>query len=107
MQGPDGPDQSGIPTLLPLPAKEAFKAFADNNLQISDESESQIDSLLYQLEYVPLALRLSAQHVKQIPLEELLSMWEKDKTSILTEPSKPGRLTSVSFSTNLSLQILE
>ncbi|THU91183.1 hypothetical protein K435DRAFT_841125 [Dendrothele bispora CBS 962.96] len=116
MRGSDGPgdipwerlgDQSGIPTLSPLPAKEAFKAFASNKLQISDDFESQIDSLLYKLEYVPLAIRLSAQHVKQIPLEELLSMWEKDKTSILTEPTKPGRLTSVSFSIDLSLQIFK
>ncbi|THU85322.1 TPR-like protein [Dendrothele bispora CBS 962.96] len=116
MRGPDGPgdiawkrlgDQSGIPTLLPVSAKEAFKAFAGNKLQSSDDSESQIDSLLYQLEYVPLAIRLSAQHVKQIPLEELLSMWETDKTSILTEPTKPGRLTSVSFSIDLSLQIFK
>ncbi|THU84259.1 TPR-like protein [Dendrothele bispora CBS 962.96] len=112
MRGPDGPgdipwerlgDQSGIPTLLPLPAKEAFKAFA--KLQSSDDSESQIDSLLYQLEYVPLAIRLSAQHVKKIPLEALIKMWEKDKTSVLTEGRVPGRLTSVSFSIDLSIQI--
>ncbi|THU76800.1 TPR-like protein [Dendrothele bispora CBS 962.96] len=114
MRGPDGPgdipweklgDQSGIPTLLPIPAKEAFKAFAGDNPQSSDNSESQIDSLLYQLEYVPLAIRLSAQHVKRVPLKALIKMWEKDKISILTEPTKPGRLTSVSFSIELSIQI--
>ncbi|THU88034.1 TPR-like protein [Dendrothele bispora CBS 962.96] len=116
MRGPDGPgdipwerlgDQSGIPTLLPLPAKEAFKAFAGNKLQISDDSEIQIDSLLYQLEYVPLAIRLSAQHVKRIPLKTLISMWEKGKTSVLTEGTEPGRLTSVSFSIDLSIQIFK
>ncbi|THV01141.1 hypothetical protein K435DRAFT_854110 [Dendrothele bispora CBS 962.96] len=115
MQGPDGPgdirweklgDKSGIPTLLPAPAKVAFKAFASNNLQISGDSESQIDSLLCQLEYVPLAIRLSAQHIKRVPLKALIRMWEKDKTSILAEPTKPGRLTSVSFSiAKLSIQI--
>ncbi|THU80183.1 hypothetical protein K435DRAFT_874649 [Dendrothele bispora CBS 962.96] len=114
MRGPDGPgdipwerlgDQSGIPTLLPVPAKEAFKAFAGNKLQISDDSESQLDSLLYQLEYVPLAIRLSAQHVKRVPLKTLIRMWEKDKTSILVEQTEPGRLTSVSFSIDLSIQI--
>ncbi|THU94281.1 TPR-like protein [Dendrothele bispora CBS 962.96] len=114
MRGPDGPgdipwerlgDQSGIPTLLPLPAKEAFKVFAGNKLQSSDDSESQIDSLLYQLEYVPLAIRLSAQHVKRVPLKTLIRMWEKDKTSILAEQTEPGRLTSVSFSIDLSIQI--
>ncbi|THV04103.1 TPR-like protein [Dendrothele bispora CBS 962.96] len=116
MRGPDGPgdipwerlgDQSGIPTLSPVPAKEAFKAFAGNKLQSSDESESQIDSLLYQIEYVPLAIRLSAQHVKKIPLEALINMWVKDKTSVLTEGRVPGRLTSVSFSIDLSLQIFK
>ncbi|THU89110.1 hypothetical protein K435DRAFT_969231 [Dendrothele bispora CBS 962.96] len=114
MRGPDGPgdvpwerlgDQSGIPTLSPVPAKEAFKAFAGNKLQISDDSESQIDSLLYELEYVPLAIRLSAQHVKRVPLKTLIKMWKKDKTSILTEQTEPGRLTSVSFSIDLSIKI--
>ncbi|THV04645.1 TPR-like protein [Dendrothele bispora CBS 962.96] len=104
MRGPDGPgdipweklgDKSGIPTLAPASAKEAFKAFAGNNLQTSNDSESQIDSLLYQLDYVPLAIKLSAQHVKRIPLEALINMWEKDKTSILTEGRVPGRLTSM------------
>ncbi|THU94263.1 TPR-like protein [Dendrothele bispora CBS 962.96] len=116
MRGPDGPgdipwerlgDQYEIPTLLPLPAKQAFKAFAGNKLQSSDDSESQIDSLLYQLEYVPLAIRLSAQHVKKIPVEALINMWEKDKISVLTEGRVPGRLTSVSFSIDLSLQIFK
>ncbi|THU80580.1 hypothetical protein K435DRAFT_695361, partial [Dendrothele bispora CBS 962.96] len=116
MRGPDGPgdipwerlgDQSGIPTLSPVPAKQAFKTFAGIKLQSSADSESQINSLLYQLEYVPLAIRLSAQHVKKIPLEALISMWEKDKTSILKEGRVPGRLTSVSFSIDLSLQIFK
>ncbi|THU96965.1 TPR-like protein [Dendrothele bispora CBS 962.96] len=116
MRGPDGPgdiswkklgDKSGIPPLLPVPAKEAFKAFVDDNFKSTNDSESQLDSLLHQLEYVPLAIRLSAQHVKRIPLEELVSMWQKDKTSILREGRVPGRLTSVSFSIDLSLQIFE
>ncbi|THU85571.1 hypothetical protein K435DRAFT_685260 [Dendrothele bispora CBS 962.96] len=116
MRGPDGPgdipweklgDKYGIPILLPVPAKEAFKAFAGSNLERSNDSESQIDSLLYQLDYVPLAIKLSAQHVKRIPLEALISMWEKDKTSILTEGRVPGRLTSVSFSIDISLQIFK
>ncbi|THU85565.1 TPR-like protein [Dendrothele bispora CBS 962.96] len=114
MRGPNGPgdipwerlgDESGIPTLLPVPAKEAFKAFVGNNLKSSDNSDSQIDSLLYQLGYVPLAIRLSAQHVKRVPLQALIRMWEKDKVSILKEGTKPGRLTSVSFSIDLSIRI--
>ncbi|THU92240.1 TPR-like protein [Dendrothele bispora CBS 962.96] len=115
MRGPDGPgdipweilgDQSGIPTLSPISAKEAFKAFAGNKLQSSDDSESQIDSLLYQIEYVPLAIRLSAQHVKKIPLAALISLWEKDKTSVLTEGRVPGRLTSTQYdkAINMNLQ---
>ncbi|THU78857.1 TPR-like protein [Dendrothele bispora CBS 962.96] len=116
MRGPDEPgdipweklgDQFGIPTLAPVPAKEAFKSFAGNKLQNSGDSESQIDSLLHQLEYVPLAIRLSAQHVKRVPLQALIKMWEKDKISILTEPTKPGRLTSVSFSIELSIKIFK
>ncbi|THV04603.1 TPR-like protein [Dendrothele bispora CBS 962.96] len=116
MRGPDGPgdipweklgDQSGIPTLSPALAKEAFKAFAGAKLLSSIDSEYQIDSLLSQLEYVPLAIRLGAQHVKRIPLKALINMWEKDKTSILIEGSVPGRLTSVSFSIDLSLQIFK
>ncbi|THU86342.1 TPR-like protein [Dendrothele bispora CBS 962.96] len=100
-------DEFGIPTLAPVPAKEAFKAFAGNKLQSSDNSESQIDSFLHQLECVPLAIRLSAQHLKRIPLKALISMWEKDKTSILAEGTVPGRLTSVSFSIDLSMQIFK
>ncbi|THV04662.1 hypothetical protein K435DRAFT_902174 [Dendrothele bispora CBS 962.96] len=117
MQGPDGPgdipweklgDKSGVPTLAPVPAKQAFKAFAGNNLQSSDDSESQIDSLLYQLDHVPLAIKLSAQHVKRVPLKALIRMWEKDKVSILKEEgTKPGRLTSVSFSIDISIKIFK
>ncbi|THU77548.1 TPR-like protein [Dendrothele bispora CBS 962.96] len=117
MRGPNGPgdipwerlgDKSGIPTLLPVPAKEAFKAFAGNNLQSSDDSESQIDSLLYQLEYVPLAIRLSAQHVKRVSLQALIKMWEKERMSILEEPGvNAGRLTSVGFSIDLSIKIFK
>ncbi|THV04630.1 hypothetical protein K435DRAFT_850698 [Dendrothele bispora CBS 962.96] len=117
MRGPDGPgdipwerlgDESGIPTLAPLPAKEAFKAFAGDNLQSTDDSETEIDSLLYQLEYVPLAIRLSAQHVKRVPLQALLRMWEEEKMSILKEAgTKPGRLTSVGFSIDLSIKIFK
>ncbi|THU85563.1 TPR-like protein [Dendrothele bispora CBS 962.96] len=116
MRGPDGPgdipwkrlgDQSGIPTLLAVPAKEAFKAFAGNNLRSSDDSETQIDSLLDQLEYVPLAIRLSAQHARRVKLKALISMWKKGKTSILTEGRVPGRLTSVSFSIDLSIQLFK
>ncbi|THU81446.1 hypothetical protein K435DRAFT_936458 [Dendrothele bispora CBS 962.96] len=116
MRGLNGPgdipweklgDEFGIPTLAPVSAKEAFKAFAGNKLQSSDNSESQIDSFLHQLEYVPLAIRLSAQHLKRIPLKALIRMWEKDKTSILTEGTVPGRLTSVSFSIDLSIQIFK
>ncbi|THU77620.1 TPR-like protein [Dendrothele bispora CBS 962.96] len=116
MRGPDGPgdiqweklgDRYGIPILLPVPAKEAFKAFAGSNLQSSDDSEAQIDSLLNQLDYVPLAIRLSAQHVRRVKLKALISMWKKGKTSILTEGRVPGRLTSVSFSIDLSIQIFK
>ncbi|THU89115.1 hypothetical protein K435DRAFT_841953 [Dendrothele bispora CBS 962.96] len=117
MRGSDGPgdipweklgDQSGIPTLAPVPAKQAFKAFAGNNLQSSDDSESQIDSLLYQLDHVPLAIKLSAQHVKRVPLKALIRMWEMDKVSILKEEgTEPGRLTSVSFSIDLSIKIFK
>ncbi|THU80014.1 hypothetical protein K435DRAFT_874824 [Dendrothele bispora CBS 962.96] len=65
-------DQSGIPILSPIPAREVFKAFTGNKLQGSDETESQIDSLLYQLEYIPFAIKLAAQRVKRVPLEEVI-----------------------------------
>ncbi|THV04644.1 hypothetical protein K435DRAFT_961825 [Dendrothele bispora CBS 962.96] len=117
MRGPNGPgdiqweklgDKHGIPTLLPVPAKEAFKAFAGNNTQSTDDSDSQIDSLLHQLEYVPLAIRLSAQHVKRVPLQALIKMWEKERMSILEEPGvNAGRLTSVGFSIDLSIKIFK
>ncbi|THV04668.1 TPR-like protein [Dendrothele bispora CBS 962.96] len=115
MRGSGGPSdipwkklggKSGIPTLSPDAAKEAFKAFASDNLQNMGNYESEIDSLMNQLEYVPLAIRLSAQHVKRVSMKVLMRMWKTHKTSMLNEDGRElDRLTSVSFSIDLSIEV--
>ncbi|THU95101.1 hypothetical protein K435DRAFT_612359, partial [Dendrothele bispora CBS 962.96] len=115
MRGSGGPSdipweklgsKSGIPTLLPDAAKEAFKAFAGDILQNTEKYESDIDSLMNQLEYVPLAIRLSAQHVKRVSMKVLMRMWNTHKTSMLNEDGRElDRLTSVSFSIDLSIKL--
>ncbi|THU93786.1 hypothetical protein K435DRAFT_598148, partial [Dendrothele bispora CBS 962.96] len=115
MRGSGGPSdipwiklggKSGISTLSPDAAKEAFKAFAGDNLQDMGSYESEIDLLMNQLEYVPLAIRLSAQHVKRVSMRVLMRMWKTHKTSILNEDGRElDRLTSVSFSIDLSIEV--
>ncbi|THU90226.1 TPR-like protein [Dendrothele bispora CBS 962.96] len=100
--------KSGIPTLLPDAAKEAFKAFAGDNLQNIGNYEPEIDSLMDQLEYVPLAIRLSAQHVKRVSMKVLMRMWKTHKTSMLNEDGRElEQLTSVSFSIDLSIKVFK
>ncbi|THU81404.1 TPR-like protein, partial [Dendrothele bispora CBS 962.96] len=118
MRGSGGPsdipwiklgDKSGIPTLSPNAAKEAFKAFAGDSLHNTGNYESDIDSLMNELEYVPLAIRLSAQLVKRVSmLEVLIRMWQTHKTSVLNEDGNQlNRLTSVSFSIDLSIKVFK
>ncbi|KAF5366850.1 hypothetical protein D9758_006489 [Tetrapyrgos nigripes] len=114
MRGPDGPGNiswhklgtdSGLPTLALDAAKAAFSAFA-NKKYGGDDSE-KLEILLNYLDCMPLAIMLTAQHAKQLPLNTLIRMWTQKKTSMLNEfGTKAGKLTSVEFSIDVSLQVV-
>jgi hypothetical protein len=117
MRGLNGPgdipwfklgSDSGVPTLSVDAAREAFLAIAGKEY-ISDKDYKSLDELLSkELECVPLAIRLTAQHAKKIPLESLIRSWNEKKTSMLQEfGAKPDRLTSVDYSINLSIRLVD
>ncbi|THU85324.1 TPR-like protein [Dendrothele bispora CBS 962.96] len=116
MRGPHGPgeipwkalgDDSGIPQLSPAAANEAFKAFAGPKVESSETSDSLISQLMYELDYIPLAIKLSAYHARKISLDTLTEMWKNYKTGMLRDATtQDSRSTSVEFSINLSIQLL-
>ncbi|THU94277.1 TPR-like protein [Dendrothele bispora CBS 962.96] len=117
MRGPHGPGdiswkalghESGIPQLSPAAANEAFKAFAGPKVESSETSDSLIGQLMYELDYVPLAIKLSAYHARKISLDTLTEMWKNHKTRMLRDATtQESRSTSVEFSINLSIQLLD
>ncbi|THU89111.1 TPR-like protein [Dendrothele bispora CBS 962.96] len=117
MRGPHGPgdipwkalgDDSGIPQLSPAAANEAIKAFAGPKVESSETSDSIIGQLMYELDYVPLAIKLSAYHARKISLDALTEMWKNHKTGMLQDATtQDSRSTSVEFSINLSIQLLD
>ncbi|THU86214.1 TPR-like protein [Dendrothele bispora CBS 962.96] len=116
MRGPQGPgdiawealgDESGIPQLSPATANEAFRAFAGPKVESSETSDSLIGQLMYELDYVPLAIKLSAYHARKVSLYSLTEMWKNHKTGMLRDATtQDSRSTSVEFSINLSIQLL-
>ncbi|THU94259.1 hypothetical protein K435DRAFT_839903 [Dendrothele bispora CBS 962.96] len=117
MRGPHGPgdipwealgDGSGVPQLSPAAANEAFKAFAGPKVESSETSDSLVGQLMYELDYVPLAIKLSAYHARKISLDTLTEMWKNHKTRMLRDATtQDSRSTSVEFSINLSIQLLD
>ncbi|THU94273.1 hypothetical protein K435DRAFT_860717 [Dendrothele bispora CBS 962.96] len=100
MRGPHGPgdiswkalgDESGIPQLSPAAADEAFKAFAGPKVESSESSDSLISQLMYELDYVPLAIKLSAYHARKISLDTLTEMWKKSQDWNVTGCNSTGQ----------------
>ncbi|KAF5332310.1 hypothetical protein D9758_018519 [Tetrapyrgos nigripes] len=108
IKGPGHPDirwnrlgaEAGIPTLPIEAAREAFYLISGKSR--AGIPQERLDYLLNELDCVPLAIRLVAQLAERIDLENLIRMWDKSKTEILSEPdTEPGKLTSVEYSIEL------
>ncbi|KAF5356577.1 hypothetical protein D9758_008243 [Tetrapyrgos nigripes] len=114
MRGMEGPGdiawkilgESQIPTLSREAAREAFYQIS-RKIKTEDNSE-KINHLTEQLDCVPLAIKLIAQLAKKIGIEGLSKMWKESKTKVLLEPgTQPGKLTSVEYSIELSVKLLD
>ncbi|KAF5347845.1 hypothetical protein D9758_013804 [Tetrapyrgos nigripes] len=114
IKGPGHPDirwnrlgaEAGIPTLPIEAAREAFYLISGKSR--AGIPQERLDYLLNELDCVPLAIRLVAQLAERIDLENLIRIWDKSKTEILSEPdTEPGKLTSVEYSIELSVKLLQ
>jgi tetratricopeptide (TPR) repeat protein len=115
MRGLEGPGDitwhklgrdSQVPSLSPKAAREAFYLISQRD---RDDDSKKVDHLMAELDCVPLAINLIAQLAKKFKVEvvDLIEMWDKEKTKILSEPgAQPGKLTSVEHSIELSMGML-
>ena len=97
---------SCLPPLLLPDAKSLFLAV---NPSVHEDSESQeyLDTLLAEMDYVPLAVQLLAQVGIGFSPQYLLKRWRDEKTAMLHTQSKPGKLESIGVSVSLSLATLD
>ncbi|KAF5332977.1 hypothetical protein D9758_018280 [Tetrapyrgos nigripes] len=115
MRGTDGPRQinwhklggkSGLPSLELGPAKEAFCSFTSDR-DHTIRGDPILEKLLIQMDDMPLAIMLIAQHAKELSLEDLMEMWNSQKTAVLKKVGEQdGRLTSIEVSIDLTLNII-
>jgi hypothetical protein len=112
MRGMHGPGEVdwkilGSDSIPPLALDSARKAFI-SNAQREEMKQKYviIDSLLKELDCVPLAITLLGRRAKTVPLDSLMRMWQNGKTSVLNQGGAPGRLTSVDHSIRLSTKLL-
>ncbi|KAF5352107.1 hypothetical protein D9757_013757 [Collybiopsis confluens] len=97
---------AGLPQLELSEARQMFLSLV--HLQVDDSME--LDWILGELDGMPLAVLLIArlQWQLNLGLEELGNLWKKHKTGMLKDWSRnETRLTSVSVSIDLSLQMVE
>ncbi|KAE9384015.1 TPR-like protein, partial [Gymnopus androsaceus JB14] len=111
MRGVEGPGniewnklggKSGLPPLTLEAAREAFLSISKNE----NESE-ELDTLLKELDCMPLAVLLMAQLSRRLPLDILIKNWKNNKTDMLRNGNQDSRLTNMNTSIDLSLKMLE
>ncbi|KAF5346663.1 hypothetical protein D9758_013211 [Tetrapyrgos nigripes] len=116
MRGTDGPreikwhklgGQSGLPALELGAAKEAFCSFSSDGDFTIKEEDPILEKLLIQMDGMPLAIMLIAELAKELPLTDLMEMWNIQKTAVLKKiGEQENRLTSIEVSIQLTLSIL-
>ncbi|KAF5344724.1 hypothetical protein D9758_015300 [Tetrapyrgos nigripes] len=116
MRGTDGPGQikwhklggqSGLPPLKLSAAKEAFCSFSSDGKFTIEQKDPLLEQLLSQMDGMPLAIMLIAQHAKELPLKDLMEMWNGQKTAVLKRiGEQDDRLTSIEVSIELTLNII-
>ncbi|KAE9406866.1 TPR-like protein [Gymnopus androsaceus JB14] len=110
MRGAEGPGdieweklggKSGLPPLTLGAAREAFLSISP-----STKESKELDTLLKELDCMPLAVLLMAQLSKRLPLEILIKNWTSSKTNMLRNGNQDSRLTSMNTSIDLSLSMV-
>jgi hypothetical protein len=95
-----------LPPLLPLDAKSLFLAINPNAGDGTDNEN--LDSLLAEMDYVPLAVLLLAQVSIGFSPQYMLNHWREKQTEILCmRKLEPRKLDSIKVSILLSLTTLE
>ncbi|KAE9398045.1 TPR-like protein [Gymnopus androsaceus JB14] len=111
MRAADGPGDiiwyklggySGLPPLDLDAAKHAFMLISNSK----SEDIRKLHWLLTEIDCMPLAILLIAQLRKQLSLDTLIKKWKKQKTKMLKNGAQPSRLSSVTISIDLSMQML-
>jgi tetratricopeptide (TPR) repeat protein len=93
--------------LPPLHISAAKSAFLEMSGRVASDCGQDLDSLLEELDCIPLAVKLVAQLAKFQSCSMLLKQWEEQSTSLLhTRGARSGRLTSLEVSISLSLRSL-
>ncbi|KAF5367691.1 hypothetical protein D9758_009876 [Tetrapyrgos nigripes] len=92
MRGTDGPGQikwhklggqSGLPALELGAAKEAFCSFSSNGEYKIKEEDPIWEKLLIEMNGMSLAIMLIGELAKELTLNELMEMWNIQKTEVL------------------------
>jgi tetratricopeptide (TPR) repeat protein len=97
-----------LPPMSPPDAKSLFLAI-NSSLNAGDGKEDEnLDTLLAEMDYVPLAVMLLAQVSIGFSPRYMLNRWREKQTEILcTHKVTPGKLESIEVSVSLSLATLE
>ena len=94
-----------LPPLLPPDAKSLFLAI---NSPLNAGDDKHLDTLLAEMDYVPLAVLLLAQVSIGFSSRYMVNRWREKQTELLcTHNVTPGRLESIEVSISLSLATLE
>ena len=94
-----------LPPLLPPDAKSLFLAI---NLPLNAGDDEHLDTLLAEMDYVPLAVLLLAQVSIGFSSRYMVNRWREKQTELLcTHKVTPGKLESIEVSISLSLATLE
>ena len=99
-----------LPPLSPKAAEEAFLAINPLSIDGNIDSDNQcnLDILLKEMDYVPLAIRLLAQVSMGFSSQYMLKRWRTEKTALLrTREVQLDRLESIEVSISLSLATLD
>ncbi|KDQ23466.1 hypothetical protein PLEOSDRAFT_1109108 [Pleurotus ostreatus PC15] len=92
----------GLPALTLEAAREAFWAHSAATPSADPESQRALDTLLEELSFVPLAVKLVAHAGKQQPPELLLKRWRKERNALAeAHGDKHDHLTSIDYSISL------
>ena len=94
--------------LAPPDAKSLYLAINPSLNDANNEGQEHLDTLLAEVDYVPLAVRLLAQVGIGFSPVYMLKRWRDEKIAMLhTHDTMPGKLESIEVSISLSLATLD